>query len=79
VDFPTPPFWFATAMTRDDLALRGRDLDLGWDLTGGSFTFVFGVGFAGEGLCTARVATTRGAFEEAGVADEALRLVTTAP
>jgi hypothetical protein len=75
VDFPTPPFWLATAMMRDVFAFRGRGLDLGRGFTGGSFVFVLDADLP----CAGRAAATRGAFEEAGVAVEALRLVTTAP
>ena len=75
VDFPTPPFWFATAMMRDAFRFRDREADLGRGFTGSSFTFVLDAVVLG----TARAAATRGAFEEAGIAGEALRLVTTAP
>ncbi|HEU4355787.1 MAG TPA: hypothetical protein VFT27_09385 [Actinomycetota bacterium] len=75
MDFPTPPFWFATAMMRDVFGFRGREADLGRGFTGGSFTFVSDLDVLGA----VRAAATRGAFEEAGVAGEALRLVTTAP
>ncbi|HET9722972.1 MAG TPA: hypothetical protein VFR44_03905 [Actinomycetota bacterium] len=74
MDFPTPPFWFATAMMRAAFAFRGRGDVFGRGFTGGSSAFTLDA----EVLCTARAAAW-GAFEEAGVAGDALRLVTTAP
>jgi len=62
-------------MMRVAFGFRGRGRDFGRGLTGGSFTFVLDA----ELPCAERAAATRGAFEEAGVAGEALRLVTTAP
>jgi hypothetical protein len=62
-------------MIRDVFALRGRGRDFAWGFTGGSFTFVLDA----DAPCAGRGAAMRGAFEEAGLAGEALRLVTTAP